>query len=78
VSQSIPIGVDFTTGMFTYEVLIEMFNNAVGSIDIAAFYFTLTDGELEWLKCRVPLAPSSLCSATSLAPMLFAAFRQQR
>ena len=42
--QSIPIGLELYPAMHTYETLIDMFNNAVTSIDIAAFYFTLTDG----------------------------------
>ncbi len=38
------MGVNFTAAMAISDVLIDLFNNAVSSIDIAAFYFTLTDG----------------------------------
>jgi hypothetical protein len=42
--QSIPMGVNLTTTMFTHDAWIDLMNNAKAEVDIALFYMTLTDG----------------------------------
>lgn len=42
--KSIPIGVEFVPEIATHVAWLDMFERAQHSIDIAAFYFSLTDG----------------------------------
>jgi uncharacterized membrane protein len=44
--QSIPLGVNLTTDMSTHDAFVTLINNAQITLDIAAFYFSLTDGAL--------------------------------
>jgi hypothetical protein len=47
IIESIPQNVNITAAHEVYKAWIEAFNKATKSIDIAAFYFSLTDGK-EW------------------------------
>ena len=51
--------------MSTHEVLVDMFNAAVSTIDIAAYYFTLTDGAWNQ-RCRPHLTCCQLCVGGTL------------
>lgn len=44
IAESIPIGVEFVPEIATHVAWLDMFERAQHSIDIAAFYFSLTDG----------------------------------
>eukprot|EP01089_Gocevia_fonbrunei_P016017 TRINITY_DN4867_c0_g1_i2.p1 TRINITY_DN4867_c0_g1~~TRINITY_DN4867_c0_g1_i2.p1 ORF type:complete len:416 (+),score=74.53 TRINITY_DN4867_c0_g1_i2:32-1279(+) len=44
VAESIPIGLNFETTLSTYQALKNVISSAKKTIDIACFYFTLTEG----------------------------------
>jgi hypothetical protein len=44
MDQSIPVGMNITPDIATHDAWIDLLNNANKTVNIAAFYFTLTDG----------------------------------